>query len=114
MRMFFNNINVRIILAIAAFLGAIGFGISGICIPPPGEIHGSVLILIAQFLVLSATFVGLNLKFDLQNKYFEGNFKEKTEEKTEDDMTVKEQIKLIEDSLNQEINKQETTDKEHK
>jgi len=108
--MLFNNINVRIMLAIAAFLGAIGFGISGICIPPPGEIHGSVLILIAQFLVLSATFVGLNLKFDLQNKYFEGNFKEKTE----DDMTVKEQIKLIEDSLNQEINKQETTDKEHK
>ena len=111
MKMLFNNINVRIMLAIAAFLGAIGFGISGICIPPPGEIHGSVLILIAQFLVLSATFVGLNLKFDLQNKYFEGNFKEKTE----DDMTVKEQIKLIEDSLNQEINKQEeTTDKEHK
>jgi len=110
MKIFLNNINVRIMLAIAAFLGAIGFGISGICIPPPGEIHGSVLILIAQFLVLSATFVGLNLKFDLQNKYFEGNFKEKTE----DDMTVKEQIKLIEDSLNQEINKQETTDKEHK
>lgn len=97
-------------LAIAAFLGAIGFGISGICIPPPGEIHGSVLILIAQFLVLSATFVGLNLKFDLQNKYFEGNFKEKTE----DDMTVKEQIKLIEDSVKQEINKQETTNKKHK
>lgn len=69
----FKNLNntVRIWLAIGSFVSGIAFGVAGMLIPPPGEIHGSILILIAQLLVLSATFIGLNLKIDLSQKKFE-------------------------------------------
>lgn len=69
----FKNLNntVRIWLAISSFIAGIGFGIAGMLIPPPGQIHGSILILIAQLLVLSATFIGLSLKIDLSQKKFE-------------------------------------------
>lgn len=66
----FFNLYHKVIICYAAFIMAIGFGIAGIAIYPYGVIHGSVLILIAQLLVLSATFAGLNVKFDLERKYF--------------------------------------------
>ena len=72
MKKFLNGLTVnhKIALSYLAFFCGIGFGIAGIAIYPPGVIHGSVLILIAQLLVLSGTFVGLDVKFDLNNKYF--------------------------------------------
>lgn len=72
MKKFLNGLTVnhKIALSYLAFFCGIGFGIAGIAIYPPGIIHGSVLILIAQLLVLSGTFVGLDVKFDLNNKYF--------------------------------------------
>lgn len=72
MRKFIENfkINHRITLSYLSFFFAMGFAIAGISLPPVGQIFSSVLILIAQLLVLSATFLGLNVKFDLQNKYF--------------------------------------------
>ncbi len=60
----------KIFLAYLAFLAGIGFGIAGLVIPPAGYISSSVLILIAQLFVLSGTFIGLDVKFDVQNKYF--------------------------------------------
>jgi hypothetical protein len=47
-----------------------GFAIAGISLPPIGHIYSSVLILIAQLLVLSGTFIGLDVKFDLDHRYF--------------------------------------------
>lgn len=72
MNKFLNGLTVnhKIALSYLAFICGIGFGIAGIAIYPPGVIHGSVLILVAQLLVLSGTFVGLDVKFDLNNKYF--------------------------------------------
>ena len=72
MKKFLNGLTVnhKIALSYLAFFCGIGFGIAGIAIYPPGIIHGSVLILIAQLLVLSGTFVGLDVKFALNNKYF--------------------------------------------
>lgn len=67
---FFTNINHKVLLCYASFIAAIGFAIAGIAIYPYGIIHGSVLILVAQLFVLSATFAGLNVKFDLERKYF--------------------------------------------
>ena len=64
------NLNHRVTLAYLSFFFAMGFAIAGISIPPVGQIFSSVLILIAQLLVLSATFLGLNVKFDLERKYF--------------------------------------------
>lgn len=61
----------KIILAYLSFIAGIGFGIAGLVVPPIGYIHSSVLILIAQLLVLCATLLGLNIKFDLERKLFQ-------------------------------------------
>ena len=50
---------VQTIIAIASFVAAVGFGIAGFVVPPPGQIHDSVLYLIAQFLVLTASLFGV-------------------------------------------------------
>ena len=64
------NINHRIILAYLSFIAAVIFAGIGIFTPPPGILDGSILILCAQLFVLLATLLGLNLKVDLQRKYF--------------------------------------------
>lgn len=53
----------QLAIAIASFLAAIAFGIAGFVIPPPGEIHDSVLYLIAQFLLLTASLFGVGALF---------------------------------------------------
>ena len=59
-----------IVLSYLCLFFGIGFGIAGLWIPPVGSIHSSVLILIAQLFVLSAGFIGLDIKVDLNSKYF--------------------------------------------
>ena len=46
-------------LSIASFVSAIIFAAMGMWMPPQGEISGSVLIRVAQLLVLCATFLGI-------------------------------------------------------
>ena len=72
MNSFFKDVtdNSKIILSYLAFFAGIGFGIAGLVIPPAGYVSGSVLILIGQLFILSAGFIGLDVKFDLNNKYF--------------------------------------------
>lgn len=53
--------NIKLGLAIAAFVSSISFGVAGMVIPPPGEIHNSVLIFIAQMLLFTSTLLGLSL-----------------------------------------------------
>jgi len=48
-------------LSVASFVCAMLFATAGMWIPPQGEIDSSVLILIAQLLVLCATFLGAPL-----------------------------------------------------
>ena len=50
-------------LAILSFLSAIIIAMIALWMPPQGEIDSSVLILVAQLLVLCATFLGIR---DLQ------------------------------------------------
>lgn len=83
------NNKIKIYLAIASFIAAIGFGIAGIVIYPAGIIHGSVLILIAQLLVLTATLIGLNITIDLDKKFFETKHYQST---SKDDVDKIEQI----------------------
>lgn len=90
MKIFFNLYH-KVIICYAAFIAAIGFAIAGIAIYPYGVIHGSVLILIAQLLVLSATFAGLNIKFDLERKYFHAN----------NETSIKDDKKQIEQLVNE-------------
>lgn len=48
------------------FFTAVGFAIAGLLFPPPGQIDNSLLILIAQFLVLSAGVYGISFQVDIQ------------------------------------------------
>ena len=54
---------IQVTIAIAAFVAAVGFGIAGFVVPPPGQIHESVLYLVAQFLLLTASIFGVGAMF---------------------------------------------------
>ena len=47
-------------IALASFICAIVFGVAGLLIPPMGVIDSSVLIFVAQLLMLTATFLGID------------------------------------------------------
>ena len=49
----------------------IAFGVWGGLTPPEGEISPSFLIMIAQLFILSATILGLDIKFNLKEGIFE-------------------------------------------
>lgn len=49
-----------LIMAFISLMAAIGFGTAGFCVEPVGSVSSSVLILIAQFLIMSATYLGLD------------------------------------------------------
>lgn len=85
--------NVKVLLAVFAFIASVGFAIAGICIPPPGEISGSLLILISQFLVFTCTLIGLNLKIDLLNKQFEATHQLEKSSNKDDIDKIKQIIK---------------------
>ena len=54
---------IQLVIAIASFVAAVGFGIAGFITPPPGQIHDSVLYLVAQFLLLTASIFGVGAMF---------------------------------------------------
>ena len=56
-----------------------GFAIAGLLFPPPGQIDNSMLILIAQFLVLAAGVYGFSFTVDIQKGRVEAG-KEKPQE----------------------------------
>ena len=59
----------------------IGFGIWGGLTPPGGEISPSFLVLIAQFFILAATILGLDIKFNIKEGIFEsGDIEEEEKE----------------------------------
>lgn len=49
------------------FFTAVGFAIAGMLFPPPGQIDNSILILIAQFIVLAAGVYGFSFQVDIQH-----------------------------------------------
>lgn len=55
-------VKIKRILLVIAFVAAIGFGIGGFCVPPPGIIDSSVLWLIAQFLLFCCSVLGIDLR----------------------------------------------------
>ena len=80
-----TSVKIQYFIAIAAFLAAVGFGIAGFIVPPPGEVHDSVLYLIAQFLLLTASILGVGAMFasqkiSLQKKLQQMTVKEEKEE----------------------------------
>ena len=52
-------------IAVASFLCAILFACAALVIPPKGVMDSSVLVLIAQLLILCATFLGVESYVDI-------------------------------------------------
>ena len=69
---------IQVSIAIAAFVAAVGFGIAGFVVPPPGQIHESVLYLVAQFLLLTASIFGVGAMF-ANNKLKNNNYVQRKE-----------------------------------
>lgn len=57
------KLKTKIFLSWILAMSAVGFGIAGFCVPPVGVINSSVLWLIAQFLLFSATLLGLDIEY---------------------------------------------------
>ncbi len=66
------------------FFTAVGFAVAGLLFPPPGQIDNSLLILIAQFLVLSAGVYGISFQVDLQK----GKASAGKDEESQDDENI--------------------------
>lgn len=62
-----NKENIKLYLAIAAFIAAILFGMGGFLCPPLAIIDSSVLWFTSQLLVFVATLLGLSLHYDRVN-----------------------------------------------
>lgn len=74
---------IQYFIAVAAFIAAIGFGMAGFITPPPGEVHDSVLYLIAQFLLLTASILGVGAMFASQKHSLQKKFKQMEEKEEE-------------------------------
>lgn len=62
------------------FFTAVGFAVAGLLFPPPGQIDNSLLILIAQFLVLGAGIYGIELHVNVKEGKVQAGKKEEEEE----------------------------------
>ena len=78
-------VKIQYFIAVAAFLAAVGFGIAGFIVPPPGEVHDSVLYLIAQFLLLTASILGVGAMFASQKISLQKKLQQMTEKDKEEE-----------------------------
>lgn len=66
------------------FFTAVGFAVAGLLFPPPGQIDNSLLILIAQLLVLAAGVYGISFQVDIQK----GKASAGKDEESQDDENI--------------------------
>ena len=58
------------LVAIGSFLAAVGLAFTSLLISPEHDIESGVLMMCAQFLMLTATIFGIDYKFKTHENYF--------------------------------------------
>lgn len=71
------------LVAIGSFLAAVGLAFTSLMISEDHDIASGVLMMCAQFLMLTATIFGIDYKFKTHESYFHRNVMDK---KTEDNI----------------------------
>lgn len=70
-------------VAIGSFMAAVGLAFTSLMISEDHDIASGVLMMCAQFLMLTATIFGIDYKFKTHESYFQRSvMNKKTEEKT--------------------------------
>ena len=67
-------------VAIGSFLAAVGLAFTSLMISEDHDIASGVLMMCAQFLMLTATIFGIDYKFKTQENYFRKNVQNKKNE----------------------------------
>lgn len=57
------KLNIQLAIAVIVFLVGIGLLIAGFILPPPGEIHDSVLIAFGEACTFSGSLIGIDYKY---------------------------------------------------
>lgn len=65
------------LVAIGSFLAAVGLAFTSLLISPEHDIASGVLMMCAQFLVLTATIFGIDYKFKTHENFFRNNMMKK-------------------------------------
>lgn len=82
MRINITPSGLKMFLSVAAFAAGVTFAaIGGFVTPPPGIIDKTMLIFIAQCFVLSATFLGFKVDWDLNKQKFKAGEEEPKDKK---------------------------------
>lgn len=76
-----QNKKVESTVAIGSFLAAVGLAFTSLCISEDHDIAAGVLMMCAQFLMLTASIFGLDYKFWVNNKRFEARSASKEDDK---------------------------------
>lgn len=71
---------IEYMVAIGSFLAAVGLAFTSLMIREDHEISSGVLMMCAQFLMLTATIFGIDYKFKTHENYFRRNVMDKKNE----------------------------------
>ena len=57
------KLNIQLAIAVIVFLTGIGLLIAGFILPPPGEIHDSVLVAFGEACTFSGSLIGIDYRY---------------------------------------------------
>lgn len=63
-----NKTNIQLIIAFITILAGLGMLAAGICIPPVGVIHNSVLIAFGEIITFVGSVLGIDYKYRISIK----------------------------------------------
>lgn len=66
------KLNIQLAIAVIVFLVGVGLLIAGFILPPPGEIHDSVLIAFGEACTFSGSLIGIDYRYKFKEYIHEG------------------------------------------